>query len=698
MSVKKGGLVLYGTSFEMEYSSGFGVLSDIRIDVDMIKKLLIANRGEIACRIIKTAKKMGVQTVAIYSEADSNSMHVKLADEAIYIGPATATLSYLNIPRILNAVKISGADAVHPGYGFLSENVQFAEVMERNGIIFVGPTSEAIRKMGDKIQAKKIAQAAGVSVVPGYMGAIRSEREALKIAGKIGYPIMLKAATGGGGKGIRIVRSKEEMQQAFSSTKNEAKSNFSDERTFIEKYIEKPRHIEIQILADQHGNYICLGERECSIQRHHQKIIEEAPSTFIDEKTRKKMYTQSIALARKVKYFSAGTIEYITDADKNFYFMEMNTRLQVEHPITELITGIDIVEQMLLIANGKKLCLKQKDVRLKGWAIECRICAEDPSCGFLPSTGRISTYQEPAHSPEVRVDSGVYEGGEVSMFYDAMISKLCTYAPTRTECIDKMKYALGEYVIRGVSNNIGFLQAILSSDRFVKGDLSTHFLEEEYKEGFIGAVLNDEKSAVVLSATVFVFLAEQKRAASISGQYRGYQLGIGTRWVVMLDDKKYPVTVRPIDDGYKISFENRRLYITSKWVLGSKLFQCVINGVHYNLQIEFSNSGLELNFMGSTVVSNIFTPRAAELNKFMKKSNRQEIQSNLMANMSGIVTDVKVSVGDAVIKGQFLVILEAMKMENILSSNVDGVVRSIFVQKGQVVAVEEVLIEIEKVQ
>ncbi len=661
----------------------------------IIKKLLIANRGEIACRIIRTAKRMGIKTVAIYSEADSNSLHVRQADDAIYIGPSPATLSYLNHKRLLDAVKLSGADAVHPGYGFLSENAAFADLLEKNGITFVAPSAEAIRKMGDKIQAKKIAQDAGVNVIPGYMGAIKNEKDALKIASKIGYPIMLKAAAGGGGKGIRIVRSQEEMKQAFSSTKNEAKNNFSDERTFIEKYIEEPRHIEIQVLADKHGNYICLGERECSIQRHHQKVIEEAPSIFINEKIRNKMYAQSIALGKKVKYHSAGTVEFIVDKDRNFYFLEMNTRLQVEHPVTELVTGIDIVEQMIRIAQGERLTLKQKDVTINGWALESRIYAEDPTCGFLPSTGRISTYQEPEPSANIRIDSGVYEGGEVSMFYDAMIAKLCTRAPTRNECIEKMNEALGSYVIRGISHNISFLQAMFNTPRFISGDISTTFIDEEYKGGFIGAILGDEESAVILSAAVFIFLSDMKRALTISGQLRNQQRVLGTRWVIMLEDRKYPVTVRPIDDGYKISFENRRLYITSKWILGSKLFQCIINGKPYNLQAEFADIGLNLTFMGSTVRAYIFTPRAAELNKFMKKNSNIEQQNDLIATISGMVVEVKVQEGESIAKGQPLVILEAMKMENILVSPIDGKVREVLAVKGEAISANQILISIE---
>lgn len=657
--------------------------------------MLIANRGEIACRIIKTAKKMGIKSIAVHSEADKNSLHVRLADDAIYIGPSPATQSYLSKKQILKAIKLSGADAVHPGYGFLSENAEFAELMEKNQIIFVGPPADAIRQMGDKIQAKKIAQEAGVNVIPGYIGAIKNEKDALKIASKIGYPIMLKAAAGGGGKGIRVVRSKEEMQQAFSSTTNEAKNNFSDSRTFIEKFIEDPRHIEIQLLADQYGNYVCLGERECSIQRHHQKVIEEAPSAFVNERTRQKMYEQSISLAKKVKYFSAGTMEFIVDKKKNFYFLEMNTRLQVEHPVTELITGIDLVEQMIRVAQGEKLSFKQKDVVLRGWAMESRIYAEDPTCGFLPSTGRITSYIPPKEGHGIRVDTGVYEGGEVSVFYDAMIAKLCSYAPTRDGAIELMKNALGQYVIRGISHNISFLQAIFNSKRFVEADISTNFIDSEYKDGFAGAILGTEENGVILCAASYICLTDIKRAKTISGQLRSNSRSIGTRWVMRLDDKNYPVTVRPIDDGYKISFENYRFYVTSRWLLGSKLFQCLINERSYSLQIEYLQGALNLTFMGSTVKALMFAPRAGELNKFMLKRDEEILQDDLVANMSGMVVDIKIEIGDKVSKGQPLVILEAMKMENVLVSPIDGKVVAINVEKGAPCSVGDVLIEIE---
>jgi propionyl-CoA carboxylase alpha chain len=658
----------------------------------MFKNLLIANRGEIACRIIKTAKKLGIKTTAVYSDADTNSLHVRMADKAIYIGESPATQSYLNAKKLLNAIKISGADALHPGYGFLSENPEFVELLEKNGTTFVGPSSQAVKSMGDKIEAKKIAQSAGVNVVPGYLTAIKNVKDAIKIASKIGFPIMLKAAAGGGGKGMRIVRSKEEMEQAFSSTRNEARNNFSDERTFIEKFIENPRHIEIQLIGDKYGNYVCLGERECSIQRHNQKVIEEAPSSFIDEKTRKKMYEQSISLAKKVKYFSAGTIEFIVDKDKHFYFLEMNTRLQVEHPVTELITGYDIVELMLRVAAGEKLPITQKDVKINGWAFESRIYAEDPSSGFIPSTGQIITYKEPEKSGSVRIDSGIYEGGEVSMFYDPIIAKVCSYGPTRKEAIESMKSALGKFVIRGISHNISFLQAIFSHAKFEAGDITTNFIAQEYEGGFTGATLSDEETAVMLVASIHIFLSGLKRDAQINGQLRGFSRNFGTRWVVRLDDQNFPITARPIDDGYKVNFGNRRFYITSQWMLGSKLFNCNVNGKDYSLQLEARANGYTITFRGRTVHSSFYSPRAAELIKFIKTRSSENDVTELAANISGRVVDIKVSAGDQVSKGQPLVILEAMKMENILTAPRDGIVEKILHKTGDNVSTGEVII------
>jgi propionyl-CoA carboxylase alpha chain len=662
-----------------------------------IKKILIANRSEIACRIIKTAKRLGIKTVAVYSDADNNALHIKQADEAIYIGESPATQSYLNVKAVLNAIRISGADAVHPGYGFLSENHDFAKMMEKHEINFIGPSPIAIKQMGDKIQAKKIAQESGVNIIPGYIGAIKTENNAIKIAKSIGYPIMLKAAAGGGGKGMRVVNCDEDMQQAYRSTKNEAKNNFADSRTFIEKLIIKPRHIEIQVLADKHGNYVCLGERECSIQRHHQKVIEESPSPIVTPTLRKKMYDQSIALAKKVRYFSAGTIEYIVDPEGNFYFLEMNTRLQVEHGVTELITGIDIVEQMIRIAEGNKLPFKQKDITLNGWAIESRVYAEDATCGFLPSTGRIIGYKEPVTNESIRLDTGIYEGGEVSMFYDAMIAKVCTHSSDRAKAIDLMKQALGEYIIRGVSHNISFLQAILSNKKFVAGNISTNFIDDEYKEGFSGAELNTEKSSVILCVAVFTFIKNIKRISNISGQQRGMSRAISTRWVAQLGKVHYPVIVRSFEGGYKINFENRKFYITSNWEPGRRLFQCVINKKEYSLQVERVKDAYNISFLDSKIKTRLLSARTAELFKFIKTPLECKGQNELITSITGLIKDVKVKIGDQVKKGQSLVVLESMKMENILVSQTEGIVKKINIKIGETSMNGDVLIELEEV-
>lgn len=637
---------------------------------------------------------MGIKTVAVYSEADTNALHAAYADEAIYIGPSPADQSYLVIEKILDAVRQSGAEAVHPGYGFLSENEDFAIALMREGINFIGPGPEAIAKMGDKIEAKKQAEKAKVNTIPGYTGVIKDYKEAAKIASKIGFPVMIKAAAGGGGKGMRIVRSKDEMQQAFSSATNEARKSFSDDRIFIEKFIENPRHIEIQIIADQYGNVVCLGERECSIQRHHQKVVEEAPSPIMDEKTRRKMYEQSVSLAKSVNYKSAGTVEYIMDQEKNFYFLEINTRLQVEHPVTEFVTGTDLVELMIRIANGERLPFKQDDIKLKGWAMESRIYAEDPTRGFLPSTGRITEYKEPVKSEKVRVESGVSAGGEVSMFYDAMIAKLVTYGDTRDEAVKTMQQSLGQYVIAGVSHNISFLEALMGHPRFIAGNLSTNFIEQEYPGGFSGAEIDEEKTKIFLVVGLFIYLKDAYRAITISGQLPGRGRQIGTRWIVSVDNESFGgVYVRAKKDGFDITHQNHRFSVTSPWVLGSKLFQGMVDGEPVNVRIEHMPGGYILHHAGTTARVTVRTPRVAELDRFMPKGNAAALSNNMLAPISGVVIDVKVKEGQVVNKGQELLLLEAMKMENILYAEKDGTVTKIAVKPGDSVQVNEVLIE-----
>ncbi len=659
-------------------------------------KLLIANRGEIACRIIKTCRRMGIKTVAVYSDADANSLFVQMADEAVNIGASPSSQSYLNIEKILGAVKKTGATMVHPGYGFLSENRNFANALEKAGVTFVGPSTYSIEMMGDKIESKKIAIEANVSTVPGHMGVVKDDVEATHIAEKIGFPVMVKASAGGGGKGMRIVWKKEEMSEAFLSASNEARNSFSDDRVFIEKFIENPRHIEIQVLADKHGNIVCLGERECSIQRNNQKVIEEAPSPFLDDKTRQKMYEQSKALAQKVKYFSAGTIEYIMDKNRNFYFLEMNTRLQVEHPVTELVTGLDIVSLMIKIALGEKLPFKQEDIKLNGWAIESRIYAEDPSRGFLPSSGRISLYIEPEQSENIRVDSGVYEGGEVSMFYDAMIAKLCSFGKTRNEAIEHMRNALGSFAINGVSHNISFLETIMKNERFVAGNISTSFIKEEFPVGFSGSHLDSIAEEVLVSCAMQIFLKNYERNAHMTGQLRNRQKQVSERWVVFIDEKSYLVNIIDRFDGYlKIECDDKEIELKHSWNNGEKLFRGFVNDRAVGVKVrENNNTGnYLLQYSGLDAFVSVHSPRIAELTKFMPKIQKNAKPKNLTSPITGKLIRFKVQEGDEVKAGQELVIIEAMKMENIIRTDHDIKIGKIKFKEGEVVGIGQVIIE-----
>ena len=659
-------------------------------------KLLIANRGEIACRIIKTCRKLGIRTVAVYSDADANSLFVQMADEAVNIGHSPSSQSYLNVDKILAAIKKTGATLVHPGYGFLSENRNFAKALEKNGTIFVGPSVHSIEMMGDKIESKKIAIAAQVSTVPGHMGVVKDDKEALEIAQKIGFPVMVKASAGGGGKGMRIVWKGEEMSEAFLSASNEARNSFSDDRIFIEKFIENPRHIEIQIIADKQGNSVCLGERECSIQRNNQKVIEEAPSSFVDEVTRQKMYEQSKALAAKVGYYSAGTIEYIMDKNKNFYFLEMNTRLQVEHPVTELVTGLDIVELMIKIAVGEKLPFRQEDIKLNGWAMESRIYAEDPSRGFLPSSGRINLYIEPEENENVRVDSGVYEGGEVSMFYDAMIAKLCSYGKTRDEAIEHMRHALGSFAIGGVSHNISFLETIMRNEKFVSGDISTSFIKNEFPKGFSGNELDSEAEAVLIISAMQVFLRNYERNGKITGQLSHREKQISDIWVVMLDEKSYLTNIISRSDNYlKIKCDHKEIELESSWNNGEKLFRGFVNGRAVGVKIrENNNTGSYLlQYSGSDIFVNVFSPRNAELNKFMPKIQKNAKPVNLTSPITGKVIRFKVAEGEEVKAGQELVVIEAMKMENSIRTDHDVKIGRIKFREGEAVGIGQIVME-----
>lgn len=659
----------------------------------LFDKILIANRSEIAVRIIRTLKKIGIKSVAVYSEADTNSMYVQHADEAYYIGDSPATESYLSIKNIISAIRESGASAVHPGYGFLSENPNFANILKREGVVLIGPSAGTIKKMGDKIEAKKIAIEAGVSTVPGYMGTINDVKQAVDIAKEIGFPVIVKAAAGGGGRGMRVVNNPAEMANAFESAKLEAANSFSDDRLFIEKLIQTPRHIEIQLIADQYGNSVCLGERECSIQRHHQKVIEEAPSSFITEDIRQEMYRQVISLSQKVGYYSAGTVEFIVDSNKNFYFLEMNTRLQVEHPVTELITGIDIVEEMIKIAAGEKLSFMQDDVKLKGWAFESRICAENPSRGFLPSSGRIIAYSEPAKSPNIRIDTGIGLGGEVSMFYDSMIAKLCTYGETREQAIEVMRSALSSYIINGIAHNISFLEAVMLHPRFVSGDISTAFIQEEYPDGFSGASLTSEVTTVFLATAIFIYISEQRRASLISGNINNQANKIGTRWVVTIDDKLFPVLITPVENGYNIRHESDRIYIRSNWNLGNELFTAIINGKKTNVKIENIRTGYLLSHAGISVKAFVRSPRISELEALMVSKVVVEESSELQAPLSGQIAAIKVKEGQEVTAGQEIMILTAMKMENLILAERDGKIAKIFVNEKDNVVRGQVLLE-----
>ncbi len=659
-------------------------------------KLLIANRGEIACRIIKTCRKMGIPTVAVYSDADANSLFVQMADEAVNIGHSPSSQSYLNIEKILNAVKKTGATMVHPGYGFLSENREFANALEKSSVIFVGPSSYSIEMMGDKIASKKLAIEANVSSVPGHLGVIKDIEEAMKIAEQIGFPVMVKASAGGGGKGMRIVWEKSEISEAFTSATNEAKNSFSDDRIFIEKFIENPRHIEIQIIADKSGNIVCLGERECSIQRNNQKVIEEAPSSFVDEETRQKMYAQSKALAQKVRYFSAGTIEYIMDKNKNFYFLEMNTRLQVEHPVTELITGVDIVELMIKIALGENLPFTQEEIKLKGWALESRIYAEDPSRGFLPSSGRINLYIEPQEGKNVRIDSGIYEGGEVSMFYDAMIAKLCTFGENRQEAIQNMRTALGTFAIGGVSHNISFLETIMRNEKFISGDISTSFIKQEFPAGFLGNELDSQISEVFIAVAMQIFLHNFERNSHISGQLYNREKQISDRWVVAIDEKSYLVNIIEREQEHlKIECDNKIIKLESSWIPGEKLFRAIIDGTEIGVKIRENNltGSYLLQHSGVDAFVNVMSPKVAELSKFMPQINKNSKPTNLTSPITGKIIRFKVEEGDEVKAGQELVVIEAMKMENLIRTDHDIKIGKIKFSAGDPVGIGQIIIE-----
>ncbi|MCP5367342.1 MAG: acetyl/propionyl/methylcrotonyl-CoA carboxylase subunit alpha [Hyphomicrobiales bacterium] len=659
----------------------------------MFKKILIANRGEIACRVIKTARRMGIKTVAVYSEADVAALHTDMADEAMFIGPPPSSESYLVMDRIVQACLDSGAEAVHPGYGFLSENATFARKLARNKITLIGPKPNAMTAMGDKIESKKLAMAAGVNTIPGHTEALKDEKEALKVARKIGYPVMMKASAGGGGKGMRVAFSDDEVREGFGSAVREAMSSFGDDRVFIEKYIQEPRHIEIQVMGDSHGNVIYLGERECSVQRRHQKVIEEAPSPFVTVAMRRAMGEQAVALAKAVNYQSAGTVEFIVDKDRNFFFLEMNTRLQVEHPVTEFVTGLDLVEIMIKVAAGEKLPLTQEQVELKGWAVEARIYAEDPFRNFLPSTGRLVRYLSPEEGPFVRVDTGVYEGGEISIYYDPMIAKLITTGATRDHALDHMRRALDEFYIYGVNHNIDFLSALVSHPRFVTGKLTTNFIAEEYPDGFHPADLPHEDPDMMVAVAAAVHRRYQERAAAISGQLSGHERQVHDDWVVFMGGEYFPVRTIRRGEVCEVTISGEPRVVEMDWNLGEQLIKAKVDSKPVCIKLQRMNVAYRLFHAGSQVDVLVLSPKVAEYEHHMPVKEPPDLSKFLLSPMPGLLVSLAVAEGDEVKAGEELCIVEAMKMENVLRAQRDGVVQGIKAAPGDSLMVDQVILE-----
>ena len=682
----------------------------------MFSKILIANRGEIACRVIRTARAMGIRTVAVYSDADARAPHVRMADESVRIGPAAAAESYLKAELIINACKATGAEAVHPGYGFLSERESFAKALKKAGIEFIGPPPKAIAAMGDKIESKKLAVAAGVSVVPGFIGEITDTEHAVEIAGGIGFPVMMKASAGGGGKGMRLAYSEADVREGFEATKREGLASFGDDRVFIEKFIEHPRHIEIQVLGDQHGTIVYLGERECSIQRRHQKVIEEAPSPFVTPEMRKAMGEQAVALAAAVGYYSAGTVELIVGADRSFYFLEMNTRLQVEHPVTEEVTGLDLVEQMIRVAAGEKLSFSQDEVKLDGWAIESRVYAEDPYRGFLPSTGRLTTYRPPVSSSDrssraqsrdgvstsldtngvrIRIDDGVTEGGEVSMFYDPMIAKLISWAPTREAAIDAQVEALDAFQIGGISDNVDFLSALLQHPRFRAGELTTGFIAEEYPDGFQGAPADDELLRDLAAIAALVALTHATRAALIDHQLGEPEFPDSTQ-IVRLAGKDHEVDVNPYDGGTLVSVDGGdEVDVIGDWSPGQPLLVVDLDERRRVVQVARQGREWLLTTRGAAHKVAVMPRHVAELTRHMIEKVPPDLSRFLLAPMPGLLTRLEVKAGDTVEAGQPIAVVEAMKMENILRAVKAGGVKSVSAGVGESLSVDQVIVEFE---
>ncbi|MDX2264880.1 MAG: acetyl/propionyl/methylcrotonyl-CoA carboxylase subunit alpha [Hyphomicrobiales bacterium] len=664
----------------------------------MFQKILIANRGEIACRVIKTAKAMGIKTVAVYSDADIDALHKEMADEAVHIGPAPAAQSYLVIEKIIAAAKETGAEAIHPGYGFLSENAAFADALLAAGITFIGPNPHAIRAMGDKIESKKFAAAAKVSTVPGVLGVISGPEEAVKIASEIGFPVMIKASAGGGGKGMRIAWKPEEVAEGFLTSTAEAKSSFGDDRVFIEKFVENPRHIEIQVLGDKHGAVIHLNERECSIQRRNQKVIEEAPSPFLDAATRAAMGAQAVALAKAVNYDSAGTVEFIVDPKKNFYFLEMNTRLQVEHPVTEMITGVDLVEQMIRVAAGEPLKLKQADVRINGWSIESRVYAEDPFRNFLPSIGRLTRYRPPGEGPlgpaMVRNDTGTYEGGEISLYYDPMIAKLVTHAPTRGEAIAAMASALDDFYVDGIQHNIPFLSAIMQHPRWMSGDISTGFIAEEYPQGFTGPQPHGRARDVIAAVAAAIDHLNNLRRREISHQMGGQPYRFTGERVVDFGAERVPLRVsgEPFEP-VTVEIGGAAFTLASDWWPGQPVWRGTVNGEAVAVQVRPVQNGYDLSYAGVRAKAYVYTKREAELAALMPVKAAADTSKKLLCPMPGLVVSIAVAEGQEVKAGEALAVVEAMKMQNVLKAERDAVVKAVKAKPGDSLAVDAVIME-----
>ena len=659
----------------------------------MFKKILVANRGEIAARVMRTARRLGIGTVAVYSEADRDALHVGMADEAVCIGPPPAAESYLAARRIIRAAKETGAEAVHPGYGFLSENAAFARRLERQGIVFIGPGARAIAAMGDKARSKRLAARVGVSTIPGPHAALPDAAAAVTAARLIGYPVMLKASAGGGGRGMRIAGGDAEVRAGFESAAREAKSSFGDDRILLEKYIERPRHIEIQILADGHGSVVHLGERECSIQRRHQKVIEEAPSPLVDPGTRRAMGDQAVALARAVGYVSAGTVEFIFDGKRNFYFLEMNTRLQVEHPVTEMVTGLDLVEQMIRVAAGEALSFTQDDVRLDGWAVEARVYAEDPLRNFLPSVGRLVRYAEPQENEVVRVDSGVTEGSEVSVHYDPMIAKVIARGASRADAIRHMRRALDTLYIRGVSHNVGFLAAVVGNPRFVDGNLTTDFVTEEYKHGFRAADVPHDDPALLAAVAASMHRAYDDRSALIGGRLSSHAKKVPREWAVVLGGKVWPATVERGRGGFDVTVGEVAYEVRTDWALAQPLFRALINGHSVCLQVERAGIGYRLVHCGLEVEATVLTKAAAGLAAKMPAKAPPGGSKTMRSPMPGLLHSVTVAVGQRINAGEEVAVVEAMKMENVLRADRDGVIAAVLAGPGDQLAVDQPIIE-----